>query len=283
MARPEKQWLDYFSMDSEKDIKLKLLKWKYWVLWFWMYIELLQYIYKQNFYCKRDDDNMLLFCAETWLSETLTNEMLTFMLEKWLFNKELFEKYWILTSRWIQKRYIEWTKRRNWIEIVISYWLLGDLEEWKYKLLHTLNEEKHTLTEELCVKSTQTKLNYTKLKEIKEKETKEDEQDSISFSFWKVKMKMVEYEKLVETYWKSIVDSIIEDLDIYIVNWKWWRYKDHYRAVISFLKKQWAKKKPKIDVKIIKEEKEMSEETKQNAKQMFENLKKWISSKIVLN
>ena len=113
MARPEKQWLDYFSMDVEKDNKIKFLKAKFWLIWYAMYIELLQFIYKEWYYIEFTDDNMLLFMSETGLKEEETKLMLEFMLLKDLFNKPLFEKYNVLTSNWIQKRYAELTKKRK--------------------------------------------------------------------------------------------------------------------------------------------------------------------------
>lgn len=166
MARPEKQWLDYFSMDVEKDNKIKFLKAKFWLVWFAMYVELLQFIYKEWYYIEFTDDNMLLFMSETWLKEEETKLMLEFMLLKDLFNKPIFDKYWILTSTGIQKRYAEWTKKRNNIIVESAIWIV-----WNYDhigLKDTLTELKEELTGLKYPESTQSKVKETKVNKRKE-------------------------------------------------------------------------------------------------------------------
>ena len=163
MARPEKQWLDYFSMDVEKDNKLKFLKAKFWTLGFWMYVELLQFIYKEGYFVYRDDDTVLLFMSETWLKEEEIELMLEFMLLKWLFNKDLYDKYKILTSNWIQKRYAEWSKKRKNTRVEERYRFV-----WEYdhiELMDTLTELKEKETELMDTESTQSKVKESKVKE----------------------------------------------------------------------------------------------------------------------
>ena len=152
MARPTKQWLDYFSMDVEKDNKLKFVKAKFWLIWFATYIELLQFVYKEWYYIEFNDDNMLLFMSETWLKEEETRFMLEFMLEKWLFIKDLYNKYKVLTSSWIQKRYAEWTKKRKntavykWFRVAWDYdhIELTDTLTWLKEEETELKEEEST-------------------------------------------------------------------------------------------------------------------------------------------
>ena len=166
MARPEKKWLDYFSMDVEKDNKIKFLKAKFWLVWFAMYVELLQFIYKEWYYIEFMDDNMLLFMSETWLKEEETKLMLEFMLLKDLFNKSIFDKYWILTSTGIQKRYAEGTKKRNNIVVEKAIRIV-----WNYDhigLKDTLTELKEELTGLKYPESTQSKVKESKVNKIKE-------------------------------------------------------------------------------------------------------------------
>lgn len=160
MARPQKESLDYFSMDVEKDNKLKFLKWKFGVMGFGTYIEFLQYIYKQGYYTVWDDDNMLLFLTETGLKEEETKLMLEFMLEKELFNKKLFIKYNILTSTWIQKRYAESTKKRRDVSVVSQYRIIGWYKH--IKLMDTLIELKEEETPKKVTESTQRKVKESK-------------------------------------------------------------------------------------------------------------------------
>lgn len=170
MARPQKQWLDYFSMDVEKDNKLKFLKAKFWTLWFWMYIELLQFIYKEWYFVHRNDDTILLFMSETWLKEEEIELMLEFMLLKWLLNKDIYDKYKILTSNWIQKRYAEWTRKRKNTAVDSRLWCVWDYEH--IELMEELTELSEELTELNDTESTQSKVKESKGKESKVNEPK---------------------------------------------------------------------------------------------------------------
>jgi len=54
-----------------------------------------------------------------------------------------------------------------------------------------------------------------------------------------------EYNKLIETYWKKVIDNEIENLNNYI--WQKWGkdpYKSHYYTILNWLRKSWAKKLP---------------------------------------
>lgn len=55
-------------------------------------------------------------------------------------------------------------------------------------------------------------------------------------------MTQEEYDKLVYDYGKKNVLDQIEDLDSYIVNGKWNKYKDHYKVLCVRLKKKWLPK-----------------------------------------
>lgn len=59
-----------------------------------------------------------------------------------------------------------------------------------------------------------------------------------------VYLSSIEYEKLIDSYWKKVVDWKIDDLNNYI--WQKWKdpYKSHYHTILSRLKKDWVKKLP---------------------------------------
>ena len=54
----------------------------------------------------------------------------------------------------------------------------------------------------------------------------------------------IEYEKLVDLYWKKVVDWKIDDLNNYIWQEGKDKYKSHYHTLLNWLKKDWAKKLP---------------------------------------
>ena len=64
MARPEKKVIRLFSMDVEKIIKLNFSRLNFWLCDFAMYVELLQFIYKEWYYIEFMDDNI--YCIYVW-------------------------------------------------------------------------------------------------------------------------------------------------------------------------------------------------------------------------
>jgi len=221
MARPTKQWLDYFSMDVEKDNKLKFVKAKFWLVWFATYIELLQFVYKEWYYVEFDDDNMLLFMSETWLKEEEIGLMLEFMLEKWLFIKDLYSKYKILTSSWIQKRYAEWTKKRKNTAVYKWFRVVWDYDH--IELMDTLTWLKEEIIELINTESTQSKVKESKVKESKE----------LYWSFQNVKLSLEEIEKLKKN---SNREKEIEKLSMYIAS-TGKKYASHYATILNWRNK----------------------------------------------
>lgn len=67
--------------------------------------------------------------------------------------------------------------------------------------------------------------------------------DSISNKYLEyVYLSNTEYNKLIETYWKNVIDNEIENLNNYI--WQRWKnpYKSHYYTILNRLRKAWTKK-----------------------------------------
>lgn len=227
MARPTKQWLDYFSMDVEKDNKLKFVKAKFWLIWFATYIELLQFVYKEWYYIEFNDDNMLLFMSETWLKEEETKLMLEFMLEKWLFIKDLYNKYKVLTSSWIQKRYAEWTKKRKNTSVYKGFRVAWDYDH--IELMDTLTWLKEEEIELITTESTQSKVKESKEKE--EIENYKEKRNKNSDEFWRPKC--IKITKELETEYKKLKkDFSYEEIIIATTNYakeiKWRDEKSSY-------------------------------------------------------
>ena len=253
MARPEKAWLDYFSMDVEKDNKLKFLKAKFWTLWFWMYVELLQYIYKEWYYIEWNDDNMLLFLSETGLKEEETQLMLEFMIEKWLFNKDLFLKHKILTSNWIQKRYAEWTRKRKNTKVSIYFWCVEE-----YEHIELMEEETQLMEEETGLKEEESTQRKGKEKKINYEEDLEKFVQIRNNTFVKKEWfkQLPKTNKVTEQIKKVFIERkkefTVDEMKQWLLNYMKdcvqrtdnnWSYKDHRFTMFEFLKQaNWLQK-----------------------------------------
>ena len=134
MARPMKDGVDYFPLDVTTDKKFRLIEAKYGVVGFGIIIKLYQAIYADNgYYIEWDEDTALIIAAENSsskypLSAEAVKEIVDEAVKRDIFDKDMLDKYGILTSRGIQKRYLEATKRRSQVEIKKDYLLLSEPE-----------------------------------------------------------------------------------------------------------------------------------------------------------
>ena len=124
MARPVKEGVDYFPLDVAMDTKVELLEAQFGLKGFAVFVKLLQYIYGgHGYYGEWTEDIGLLFSRKISEDRNLVSDIVQTALRRGLFHKGLFDKYAILTSKGIQERYFEMTKKRK-IEKVRKEYLL---------------------------------------------------------------------------------------------------------------------------------------------------------------
>lgn len=127
MARPIKTGTDYFPLDVELDIKMDFIESRYGNDGFSTIIKLWQKIYSENgYYCKWDNDIAVLFAFKKANNIDIDklDGIIKLALEKELFDKNIYEKYGVLTSAGIQKRYLLITERRKKVVINGDYLLI---------------------------------------------------------------------------------------------------------------------------------------------------------------
>ena len=127
MARPCKTGLDFFSFDCVLDDKLRLIEAEFGSKGFTVVVKLWSNIYRdKGYYCEWNDDLMLLFATDevTDCGVNLVKEIVFACIRRNIFSKELYEKYHILTSRGIQKRYAMATAERKRVDWKKEYLLI---------------------------------------------------------------------------------------------------------------------------------------------------------------
>jgi hypothetical protein len=127
LARPIKTGTDYFPLDVELDIKMDFVESRYGNDGFSTIIKLWQKIYAENgYYCKWDNDIAVLFAFKKANNIDIDklDGIIKLALEKELFDKNIYEKYGVLTSAGIQKRYLLITERRKKVVINGDYLLI---------------------------------------------------------------------------------------------------------------------------------------------------------------
>ena len=125
MGRSPKVGLDYFRLDVHLDDKFKLIEAEFGLKGFAVVVKLYQRIYgEQGYYCEWNEDVALVFGDETRLGANAVSEIVTASIKRKLFDKNLFDRYQILTSTGIQKWYFEAVGRREQVEVIQEYLLI---------------------------------------------------------------------------------------------------------------------------------------------------------------
>lgn len=129
-GRRHKIGLDYFELDCNLDNKIKLIQAEFGLKGFAVVVKLYQKIYGEDgYYCEWNDDALLLFMSENGLSgesgKNLVNGVISCCIRRGIFSEEIFDKYRVLTSAGVQKRYLDATSKRDKIELKKEYLLLS--------------------------------------------------------------------------------------------------------------------------------------------------------------
>lgn len=147
MARPAKIGLDYFELDCHMDEKVELIEAEFGLKGFAVIVKLYQSIYSGfGYYCEWTPEISVLWayrlgcthnvgyrnvgsvcdeCALPGFPKNLINEIVAASIRRNIFSAELFDKYRILTSSGIQKRYLNAVSRRENVELKKEYLLIS--------------------------------------------------------------------------------------------------------------------------------------------------------------
>lgn len=119
MARPYSEGrLQYFPMDCVLNDAMKLLEAEFGLTAFAVVVKLWQKIYAgRGYYCEWTREVALVFSQEIGVGANVVSEILSSAFKRGIFDRGLFDRYGILTSDGIQKRYFEAVKRRKQISV----------------------------------------------------------------------------------------------------------------------------------------------------------------------
>jgi hypothetical protein len=113
MGRPLKDGLDYFPLDTKNDDKLDLMEAKHGIVGYGVIIKLWSHIYKEfGYYYPWGEREQLLFSHRINVDINQVNAIIEYAIKIGIFDKSK-AKMGVLTSRGIQKRYVEASKRRH--------------------------------------------------------------------------------------------------------------------------------------------------------------------------
>lgn len=180
MARPQKQGLDYFSLDVKMNDEAEIIEAEHGLVGFAILIKLFQKIYSEGYFYEWGDKEQILFSGKVSVDRNLVTTIVNDCIKWSIFDQKMYEKYNILTSRRIQNQYFTAVYRRVGVEVVEEY-LLVDVSDKANLLTVTVSDDRNSATtivndsenEDVTnvsdVKSTQSKVKESKVNKSKEK------------------------------------------------------------------------------------------------------------------
>lgn len=168
-----KAGIDFFPLDVHLDDKWKLIEAEFGLKGFAIVVKLHQKIYgEQGYYGEWNDDVALLFAQTCSLTGgSAVSEIINAATKRGIFDCNMYDKYGILTSTGIQKRYFEAIKRRKEITVVKEY-LLFDIAHF-LKDVNINWKNVNTNGENVCIFQ-QSKVEKSKVKNSKESSVSAD-------------------------------------------------------------------------------------------------------------
>ena len=244
MARPIKTKIDYFPIDCCDDSRMKLVELKHGLVAYAVYVKLLQKIYgNKGYYMNWDEDILLLFSGEYNLSVEKVDSIVTDMLGRGIFNKELFEKYGILTSSEIQEQYLFVIAKRKNKELDERFRLINSEET-------AVNSEKTVVN---SVDSTHSIVEDSIAKDSISEDRRADRRGGYhppvaepapapGGKMNNVILTEEEYEKLKTKY--PDIDTLIDKLSLYIAS-VGKKYSSHYATLLRWIEDEKTKQPPR--------------------------------------
>ena len=197
--------IPWFPFDVHLDDKFELIEAEYGLTGFAVVVKLLQKIYGgQGYYCEFTKDVALLFSKNVGVGYNVVSEIVSASIRRGIFDKDIYEKYGVLTSKGIQTRYFEAVNRRINVEVKKEY-LLVQVDQ-KYKNVNILSGNVNILGENVY-RNGQSKEEYSREENSIENNSKEDRSVAVAKSLEGLVKK---YEDNIAPITKSLLDRIIK-------------------------------------------------------------------------
>lgn len=175
MSRPLKQGIDYFSFDVGffNDVKVRKISRACGASSTSILICLLCNIYKDNgYYIVWDEDLPFVIADIVGVSEGSVKEVLLKALQVGFFDKDIYEKYKVLTSHGIQKRFKSAVYKRGETEFIIEY-LVSDIKNGVLDIKNGVSDTESTQSKvKVNRKNTKPKENSTNVEQKKAEQGK---------------------------------------------------------------------------------------------------------------
>ncbi len=161
-GRQKKVGLDYFELDCHMDEKVELVEAEFGLKGFAVIVKLYQSIYSGlGYYCEWTPEISVLWayrlgcsrsvvpgnvgsmcgeCALSGFPQNFINEVVSAAIRRNIFSAELFNRYGILTSSGIQKRYLNAVSKREEVKLIKEYLLVSVGKNKKNVVINSISD-----------------------------------------------------------------------------------------------------------------------------------------------
>lgn len=205
-----KSGLDYFPLACNFEDKIELIEAEFGLRGIAIIVKLYQKIYGEfGYYCDWNDEVALLFSRKACglkEGDNVVSEVVKAAFKRGVFNKDMFDKYGIITSAGIQKRYFEAKKRNVQIEVEETYLLLSATQ---------IPKNVNIISKNVCRnKKNVCRNQQSKVKESKEKESRvEKSKDTASQAYYpndeKLNRAFADYVQMRKLIKKPMTDKAV--------------------------------------------------------------------------
>mgnify|MGYP003777561931 CR=1 FL=1 len=163
MARPTKEGLEYFPLDTDidQDEKIIVVVAKYGMRGFGVIVRLMMEVYRNGYFYHWTEKEQYVFSMKIVETPDFVNEVVQECLKWGFFHQELYDKYGILTSKGFQKRFLLAVNRRK-----------GVIIKQEYDLVKEVNVDNNSVNGDINPENDD--INTTKEKKVKEKKRNKD-------------------------------------------------------------------------------------------------------------
>lgn len=238
-----KAGIDYFPLDCQLDEKFELIEAEFGLTGFSVVVKLLQRIYGgQGYYCEWTREVALLFARRAGLAGgNAVSEIVSAAIERGIFDRVLYERYSILTSSGIQRRYLEAVGRRKKVTLKSEYLLLCYADLPKNV---DISGENANISKKNANISEQSRVEESKVEESRVEESTAAPCGASPYVahdlYHNIQLSENEYESLCGQFGKHNTDRYIKRMSTYQFE-KSRSYSSHFKKLTEWMRKDGVK------------------------------------------
>ncbi|MCI5892253.1 MAG: DUF4373 domain-containing protein [Clostridiales bacterium] len=203
MARPGKRGVDYLPLDIHMNDSMKFVEMKFGLKGFAVVVKLWMKIYDNGYYCEWNEDVALMFADDNRVGVNVVSEILSEAIKRGIFDKQLYDKFGILTSQGIQQRYLEMTSRRKRVDLNEEYLLIDVPENTVNVYINGINVSNNP---ENDYSNSQSKVKESKVNKSKVNESNTADRAAAVF------------ERYENTTGRNVTKTMMSDVDSFIAD-----------------------------------------------------------------